>query len=117
MITRSPIGGPEPGWLGSFPTCPSLAVLFLLLFALPAFSQASSGAASISGQVMDVSGGVMLGVDVQVRNIATNAARTLQSNEVGRYEMVALQPGDYEITAGKQGFATLLRKVITLAVG
>jgi len=28
----------------------------------------------------------------------------LKSNEVGRYEIGALNPGNYEITAGKAGF-------------
>ena len=59
----------------------------------------------------------MPGVDLRVQNIATNAVRTIQSNEIGRYEIVALQPGDYQITASKEGFATLLRKGVTLAVG
>ena len=101
MMTRSPNGNPKRCTVGTFPTCASRVLILFLLSAFPAFAQASSGAASISGQVTDASGGVMPGVDVQVRNIATNAARTLQSNEVGRYEIVALQPGDYEITAGK----------------
>lgn len=92
-------------------------IIFLLVSAFPAFGQASSGAASISGQVTDASGGVMPGVDVQVRNVATNVVRTLESNDVGRYEIVALPPGDYEITAAKQGFATLVHKGVTLAVG
>jgi hypothetical protein len=92
-------------------------MLFLLLSMPLAFSQASSGAASISGQVRDTSGGVMPGVEVQVRNVATNVVRVMQSNEVGRFEAVALQPGEYEIAASKQGFATLLRKGVTLAVG
>ncbi|MCL5098904.1 MAG: TonB-dependent receptor [Candidatus Omnitrophica bacterium] len=59
----------------------------------------------------------MPGVELSIRSIGTNALRTVYSNEVGRYEIVALQPGEYEITATKQGFATLLRKGITLAVG
>lgn len=95
----------------------SLLAVFLVWTPGPAYSQASSGAASMSGQVTDVSGAVMPGVDVQVRNVGTNVARTAQSNEVGRFEFVALQPGDYEITASKEGFATLVRKGITLQVG
>ncbi len=95
----------------------SSVILLVLIFTPAAFSQASSGASSVSGEVTDTSGGVMPGVELQVRNIATNVVRTVQSNENGRYDIVALQPGDYEITASKAGFATLLRKGITLAVG
>jgi hypothetical protein len=71
----------------------SLTALFLLLSSTLAFSQASSGAASISGQVRDTSGGVMPRVEIQVRNVATNVVRVLESNEVGRYEAVALAIG------------------------
>ena len=117
MMTRFPNSFLKRCNVGTVPTYASRAVILFLLSAFPAFPQASSGAASVSGQVTDASGGVMPGVDVQVRNVATNAVRTLQSNEVGRFEIVALQPGDYEITAGKQGFATLVRKGVTLAIG
>src|SRR5947209_12918616 len=93
------------------------AGILVLLSTVVAFAQASSGTASISGLISDASGGGMPGVEVQVRSTATGVARTVQSNEVGRYEIMALQPGDYEIAAAKEGFATLLRKGITIAVG
>ncbi|MBZ5579822.1 MAG: carboxypeptidase regulatory-like domain-containing protein [Acidobacteriia bacterium] len=95
----------------------SLALILFLAAGSPAFGQASSGTASISGAVTDPSGAVMPGVEVEVRNIGTNAVRNLQSNDVGRWEAVGLQPGDYEILASKQGFASLLRKGITVSVG
>ncbi len=92
--------------------------IVLLLSASPLlFGQASSGTANLAGVVLDPSGAVMPGVEIEVRNVGTNVTRRLQSNEVGRWEAVALSPGDYEIKAAKQGFATLLRKGITLSVG
>jgi hypothetical protein len=87
------------------------------LFAGAAFGQASAGTGSISGAVTDPSGAVIPQVEVTVRNVDTNAARKVQSNEAGRYEVVALQPGNYEIKAAKSGFANLVRTGITLAVG
>jgi hypothetical protein len=96
---------------------------FLILIALcifvagAAFGQASAGTGSISGAVTDPSGAVVPQASVTVRNVDTNVARTLQSNEAGRYEVVALQPGAYEVKAAKAGFASLLRTGITLAVG
>src|SRR5581483_9598325 len=116
-MTRSvPI---KPGFRRLGPVSLSLCLtLFLLLAINPAvFGQASSGTATIAGSVLDSSGAVMPGVDVEVRNVGTNALRSLQSNEVGRWEAVSLPPGDYEIKASKQGFATLLRKGITASVG
>jgi hypothetical protein len=93
-------------------------ILSVLLAVSPAvYGQAASGTASMSGSVLDPSGAVMPGVDVEVRNVGTNTARNLQSNDVGRWEAIGLPPGDYEVKATKQGFATLLRKGITLSVG
>jgi hypothetical protein len=66
---------------------------------------------------MDASGAVIPGTDVEVRNVGTNVLRNLQTNEVGRWEAVGLPPGDYEVKGSKAGFATLLRKGITVSVG
>lgn len=100
----------------------TLLFLFLIIGAFlattpPAFSQASSGTASIAGLVTDPSGAVMPNVDVTVRNADTNVARIVQTNAAGRYEVVALQPGNYEVRAAAKGFATLVRSGITVAVG
>jgi hypothetical protein len=94
-------------------------VLIALCVLLPAaaYAQASAGTGSISGAVTDPSGAVIPQAEVTVRNVDTNVVRTVQSNEAGRYEVVALQPGNYEIKAVKPGFASLVRTGITLAVG
>jgi outer membrane receptor for ferrienterochelin and colicin len=97
--------------------CALAAVAFLLTASSAAFGQAASGTGSISGLVTDPSGAVMPGVAVVVRNADTNATRELTSNDAGRYEALALQPGRYEIKASKTGFATLNRTGITLSVG
>lgn len=92
-------------------------MVLCVLVAGPAFPQASAGTGSILGVVTDPSGAVIPQAEVTVRNVETNVARIVQSNEAGRYEVVALQPGEYEIKAAKAGFATLVRTGITLAVG
>jgi hypothetical protein len=81
------------------------------------FGQSSAGTGSILGVVTDPSGAVVPEAEVTVRNVDTNVARTVTSNEAGRYEVVALQPGEYEVRAAKAGFATLVRAGITLTVG
>lgn len=106
--------------------CRSYPKLLWFLFLAAALSgasstillaQASAGTGSISGVVTDPSGSVMPGVEVTVRNVDTNMVRMVQSNEAGRYEVVALQPGQYEVKAVKSGFSSLLRTGITLSVG
>ncbi|MBZ5673618.1 MAG: TonB-dependent receptor [Acidobacteriia bacterium] len=81
------------------------------------FGQAASGTSTISGLVTDPSGAAVPGAEVIVRNVGTNVARTLTSNEDGLYQAVSLQPGDYEVKASKPGFATLTRTGITTSIG
>ena len=77
-----------------------MTILAAVWLAAPAlYGQASAGAGSMSGVVLDQTGSVMPGVDISVRNVGTNVARTTSTNEAGRYEVVALQPGEYEVTA------------------
>src|SRR5579859_4322789 len=95
-----------------------LALVVLILAATSAlFGQAASGTGSISGRVTDPTGAIMLGASIEVRNSGTNVARTLESNDAGLYEVVALQPGVYDVKIAKAGFATLVRSGITVSVG
>ncbi len=97
-------------------TC--VVTLMVALAAVPAlYGQASSGYGSVTGVVLDPTGSVMPNVEITVRHVGTNLARSVATNEVGRYEAVALQPGEYEVTAQRQGFSTVVRKGITVAVG
>src|SRR5262245_58078299 len=48
--------------------------------------------------------------------MATNAARRTVTNELGYYTVTALDPGEYRVTAQKNGFKTLLRSGIVLQV-
>ncbi len=109
----------KPGFFRLLTVSISLSLaLFLIFVTSPAvFGQASSGTATITGLVLDPTGAVMPTADVEVRNIGTNGIRSLQTNDVGRWEAVSLPPGEYEIRASKEGFATLLRKGITVSVG
>ena len=93
-----------------------MAVLFFMA-TVAGFGQAASGTGSIAGMVTDATGGAVPDADVVVRNVDTNVARNLKSNEAGRYEAVALQPGNYEVKVTKTGFATLTHTGITVSVG
>jgi hypothetical protein len=96
----------------------ALALFTLVaLHSLPLFGQASSGYGAIAGTATDPSGSVVPNVAVRIRNVGTNAVQTLETNAVGRYQAPTLQPGDYEITAIKSGFANLVRTGVTVAIG
>jgi hypothetical protein len=87
----------------------------LFLAAVGAVAQTST--ARMSGVVTDSSGGVLPGAEIVVRNTGTGLTRSMKTNERGRYVAAELPPGSYEITATMEGFDSLLRSGITLAVG
>src|SRR5207245_5968381 len=78
---------------------------------------ADTPTATLSGTVYDSSGGVMAGVTVMVRNIATGVARTTSTNQAGAYQMLGLQSGQYQLSASQPRFSTVERGDITLQVG
>lgn len=98
-------------------TSTKFVVLALALVAAGPVLWAESPAGSISGVVTDAPGAVIPRVEISVRSRTTGTLRKLTSNEAGRYEAAALPPGEYEVTADAPGFATLVRRGITVAPG
>ena len=80
-----------------------VALLAALSFLLaPAAYSQTFGA--ITGEVKDTSGAAVAGAQILVRNTATNATRTVTTNEEGVYSIPALNPGVYDVRAERQGF-------------
>ena len=73
--------------------------------------------ARISGKVQDETGGVLPGVTVSVKSSETGLTRTAVTDPEGNYLVLNLQPGTYEVSAELEGFQTVVRTGITLAVG
>ena len=92
--------------------------MFVLLasFAGAAFAQ-TAGSGTITGTLTDPSGAVVPGAEVLVKNTDTGIERKTASNEAGIYNATFLRPGHYEVSASKAGFASVLRKELTLQVG
>src|SRR5438445_13517414 len=88
------------------------AVLGVLLFSLSLFSQVSTG--TISGVVQDSSGAVIAGATVNIRNVDTGGARTVTSDEGGRYIAPVLHIGNYEVRGQQSGFHPEIRSGIVL---
>ncbi|HYR85012.1 MAG TPA: TonB-dependent receptor [Terriglobia bacterium] len=72
---------------------------------------------TISGVVQDSSGAVIPGVAVTARNTDTRTARTVTTDEGGRYTAPELSLGNYEVQAQLLGFQTEIRNGIRLTVG
>jgi hypothetical protein len=71
----------------------------------------------IQGTVLDTSGALVPGAEVEVRNVDTNFRRTLATGSDGRFVFLQLPPGRYTATVTKPGFATLVQDGINLTVG
>src|SRR5208282_6408236 len=87
---------------------------FLCLGSLPAGTQVS---ASLSGRVTDQTGAVVSGASVTAENLDTGMTRSTLTDQAGRYELIALPIGQYDIRARKAGFAERVRTGISLVVG
>jgi hypothetical protein len=58
----------------------------------------------LSGTVIDATDALVQGANVTVRNVATNATRTVVTNEEGRWTISVLPVGTYSVTYEKEGF-------------
>ncbi len=82
---------------------------------LQAQTQITSGV--IQGTVVDPSGAVVPGAEVQVKNPQTNLSRSITTADDGRFVFLLLPSGTYTVTTTKAGFATLVREKVGVSVG
>lgn len=87
-----------------------------MVFGLLPAANAQTGAATVTGTVVDSTGAAMPGASVKVSNTASGQVRETQTNSSGSYSVPLLQPGVYNLTISKEGFATAERTSITLLV-
>jgi hypothetical protein len=89
----------------------------LLLLPGAAWSQDGSSA-TIAGLVRDASGGVLPGVTVEASSPALiEKARSVVTDNDGRFRIIELRPGLYTVTFTLQGFTTLRREGVELTTG
>jgi hypothetical protein len=94
-----------------------LSAVVLLLFCFFPLHLTAQVSASLSGRVTDQTGAAVSGASVTAINLDTGIARTAVTNQSGRYELLALPIGQYEMRAKKDGFAEEVRTGILLVVG
>src|SRR4051812_16127640 len=88
----------------------------LMLFLSSAlFAQATR--VELFGVIKDSAGLPVPGAMVEIRNPATQTSTAVVSGPDGVYRFVALNPGIYELTIRKEGFALLRRSGLALRVG
>jgi hypothetical protein len=82
---------------------------------LPIYTQVVG--ASIAGTVRDSIGAGLPQASVTVRSVETGAERKLITDDSGRYAILSIPVGNYEVSASKEGFTAQVKTGIGLAVG
>jgi hypothetical protein len=79
-----------------------LILAALLVFFAPRIA-AQGLFGTISGVITDPSGAVVAGAVVRVTNVNTKVAAQLMTNATGVYSATSLNPGVYDVEAGRRG--------------
>jgi carboxypeptidase family protein len=87
--------------------------LFLVLAATVALAQTGS----IQGTVTDSVGAVVQGAEITVKNLGSNAVRSVTSSGTGAYSIPSLSPGNYDVTVKMASFKTFHVSDLPLTVG
>jgi hypothetical protein len=83
-----------------------LVALFVLLAGSVSRLTAQAGSALLTGVVRDSSNAVIPDAKVDLSNTATGVVNTTTTNSAGIYAFNNILPGNYTLTASKQGFAS-----------
>lgn len=92
-----------------------LLVMLGMLSAAHAQGVGTSG--EITGTITDSSGGIVPKATVTVIDTQTGLKRIATTNNTGQFRVAGLSPATYDISAEMAGFATEIRKSVTVAVG
>ena len=89
----------------------------LLLAASVAHAQGVGSSGEITGTVTDASGAVLPNVTVNVVDNQTGLKRTATTNGTGQFRAAGLSPATYDVSVERPGFATEIRRSVTVAIG
>src|SRR5204862_2357777 len=78
--------------------------LVLGLSTTPAYSQAATG--TLTGTITDQQGAAIPSAEVHVVEPTTSSARSAVTNDAGRFTIVSIPPGTYDVTVSKIGFTS-----------
>ncbi len=93
-------------------------VLAFVLFAtIMAYAQGVGSSGEITGTVTDSSGAVLPKANVAVVETQTGLKRTAVTNDTGQFRVPGLAPATYDVSAELSGFATEIRRAVTVAIG
>ncbi|MGA9792995.1 MAG: TonB-dependent receptor [Terriglobales bacterium] len=97
---------------------PLAGILACFLFAtVLAYTQGVGTSGEVTGTVVDSAGGVVVKATINVVDAQTGLKRTATTNDTGQFRVTGLAPATYDISAEMAGFATAIRKSVTVAIG
>ena len=76
----------------------------LLLVGTPPLAMGQASTGTVTGQVSDAQGAVIPAATIKLTDPTTNAVREITTNDVGRFTIPNIPPGDYVVTVTKEGF-------------
>ena len=90
----------------------------MFAFALVASTVSGQQSSGIAGRITDQTGAVLPGVTVEASSPALiEQARTTVTDGDGRYSIIQLRPGTYQVTFTLPGFTTVQRGGLELTSG
>ena len=93
---------------------------FLVCFLCATFMAHAQGVGSsgeITGTVTDSSGAALPKAAVSVVDTQTDLKRTVVADGTGQFRVAGLSPATYDVSAELSGFATEIRRGVTVAIG
>src|SRR5689334_19501388 len=84
----------------------AIAAAWTLLAA--SVAQAQYDTATVLGTVHDVSGGVISGASITLRNVGTGSVANTKTDSNGDYQFTDVRIGRYEVTAEQPGFSSFV---------
>lgn len=94
-----------------------LSFAALVVFLLPGTLAAQSTAGTISGLVVDSSGGPIPGATITAKNVGTSAVRSVFSGGDGGFTFALMPVGVYDVSSALSGFDTAKVPNVKVAVG
>ncbi len=89
----------------------------LLLISLLATAASAQVSANVTGTVVDPNGSAVTDAAVTAQSLETGLTRDTTTDQYGRYQLLALPVGTYQVSVRKQGFAEEIRTGVRLLVG
>ena len=78
------------------------------------WGQGSAG--GVSGHILDSSGAAIADASIRVGNLETGVTNTIRSTADGNFLVNGLNPGTYQLTVSKEGFATAIVKPVAVSI-